>query len=170
MGGVRQTMVLMAGYPGAGKSTLALAVGAVLGWPVIDKDVFKALLLERGLPESSAGPLAYDLMFATAADLQHQGQSVILDSPLGHRVTWEAACRLAGGLPLKVVLCEAEAPTRDRRMRQRPPRISQPSSLSAPGGNPSWSFDHLPPGTLALETSRPLVELVRTVVSYLRKD
>lgn len=32
-------LVLMADYPGTGKSTLARAIGDVLGWAVIDKDV-----------------------------------------------------------------------------------------------------------------------------------
>jgi len=37
----RLTLVLMAGLPGAGKTTLAYALGRELGWQVIDKDTYK---------------------------------------------------------------------------------------------------------------------------------
>lgn len=39
------TLVMFAGLPGTGKSTLALALGKSLGWPVIDKDILNAVLL-----------------------------------------------------------------------------------------------------------------------------
>ncbi len=37
--GWEPVLVLMAGRPETGKSTLARAIGAALSWPVIDKDV-----------------------------------------------------------------------------------------------------------------------------------
>jgi shikimate kinase len=36
---VRQTLVLMAGLPGTGKSTLGYALAKTFDWIVIDKDV-----------------------------------------------------------------------------------------------------------------------------------
>ncbi len=47
----RPTLVLMAGPPGAGKTTLALAVSRALGWPVVDKDTLKGSTENRGLGE-----------------------------------------------------------------------------------------------------------------------
>ncbi len=53
----RPILLLMAGHPGAGKSTLALAIGCALGWPVLDKDTLKSTLLqsEPALPGSVQG-------------------------------------------------------------------------------------------------------------------
>ncbi len=52
---VGPTLVLMAGLAGTGKTSLALALGNRLGWPVIDKDTGKSGLLELGVSEELAG-------------------------------------------------------------------------------------------------------------------
>ena len=56
------TLVLMAGPPGAGKTTLALAIGHARGWPVIDKDTLKSAMLTVGVAEALAGPGSYELL------------------------------------------------------------------------------------------------------------
>jgi predicted ATPase len=53
------TLVLMVGLPGAGKSTLALALGRALGWPVVDKDIFDAVARTAGGTPVDASP--YDV-------------------------------------------------------------------------------------------------------------
>jgi len=76
------TLVLMAGMPGAGKTTPALALGRSLGWPVIDKDSLKSPMLTKGISNDLAGPASYALMLAMADDLLvRQRLSAILDSP-----------------------------------------------------------------------------------------
>src|SRR5437588_416046 len=81
----RLTFVLMAGLPGAGKSTLARALGRDLHWYVIDKNRHKEVLMEQGLNDEKAGNVAYELAFATAHDvLARQQASVILDSVALH--------------------------------------------------------------------------------------
>src|SRR5712691_8470492 len=54
------TLVLMAGLPGTGKSTLARALGHGLGWHVIDKDRHKAVLMKQGLEDERAGKVSYE--------------------------------------------------------------------------------------------------------------
>src|SRR5579884_3196748 len=58
------TLVLMAGAPGAGKTTLALAVGRALGWPVVDKDTLKSVLLTAAIANEVAGATSYRLLYA----------------------------------------------------------------------------------------------------------
>jgi predicted kinase len=84
-GSEQRTLVLMAGLPGAGKTTLALALGRALGWPVVDKDTLKSPLLKLGIANEVAGPASYTLLLALARDLLvHQRLSVILDSPAAY--------------------------------------------------------------------------------------
>ncbi len=46
MDDAKPVLILMAGMPGAGKSTVALALSAEFGMPVIDKDVVVSSLLD----------------------------------------------------------------------------------------------------------------------------
>ena len=48
----------MAGMPGSGKSTVALALGAALHCPVIDKDTLKSTLLTNDVNELVAASAA----------------------------------------------------------------------------------------------------------------
>jgi predicted kinase len=86
------------GPPGTGKSTLARAVGARLGWPAVDKDDVKDVLDGR-TPES--GRFAYEVMLRVARTQLRQGLSVVCDSPLlrgvyvqAHRIADETGARL----------------------------------------------------------------------------
>ena len=49
------TLVLMAGMPGSGKSSPALALGRLLNWPVVDKDTLKSTLLRARIPDDVSG-------------------------------------------------------------------------------------------------------------------
>ncbi len=167
----KSTLVMMAGLPGTGKSVLALEVGEVLGWPIIDKDTMKTTLLEAGIEERVAAGLAYELTLALAEDLLvRQRVSVIVDTPLTfHRTLTRAeSMTKSAGARLKVVFCQCSDELRDQRMQHRPPRASQPASLQSIGGNPVVQFDYLPVDTLVLDTSAPIENLVRTAVDYLR--
>src|SRR5437016_3411689 len=75
------TVVMLAGLPGTGKTTLAYELGRIFGWMVLDKDILNADLLNAGLQQAQAGPLAYEMMFSLARDLViRQRHSVIMDT------------------------------------------------------------------------------------------
>src|SRR6478752_7307744 len=75
------TLLMLAGLPGTGKSTLATALARRLGWPVIDKDLLNTVLLAADLTQAQAGSLAYELALTLAHALMVQhGQSLMLDT------------------------------------------------------------------------------------------
>ncbi|MGI8486329.1 MAG: AAA family ATPase [Thermomicrobiales bacterium] len=85
-------LILMAGMPGAGKSTIAQAIGCEFGFPVVDKDVILSALLKEDVPEGLAQPASYQALFDLAESLSiHQGISVILDSLCAFPSTLETA-------------------------------------------------------------------------------
>lgn len=167
------TLVLLAGLPGAGKTTLALALSRALGWPVVDKDSFKSPLLDLGVAEAVAGPASYELLFAVGRDLLvGQRLSVILDSPAAYPrcVTVAHDLVTAADARLKVVLCLAERAVRQERIAGRIAGASQPRVLNDTAETGHDRFAHLPAGALILDGTRPLPELVKAAIAYLRDD
>jgi predicted kinase len=76
-------IVMMAGLPGTGKSTLARALAERLEGMVLDKDVVRAALFAPGLLEYSAeqDDFCMEIMLKTAGYLlkKHSGLHVLLD-------------------------------------------------------------------------------------------
>lgn len=76
-------VVVLAGLPGTGKSTLAAALAPALPGAVLDKDVIRAVLFPEQLVEYSArqDDFCQEVMLRTAAYLLGQDRSlnIILD-------------------------------------------------------------------------------------------
>ncbi len=167
----RLTLVLMAGLPGAGKSTLASALSRELNWHVIDKDRHKELLLKQGIDDEKAGIATYELAFEIASSvLTRQQSSVILDSAALHTFILENAQDIVHSVPntqLKVILCVADRDLRNLRLRDRPAQITairvDPSTIA----DYLQLFKHLPRDTLVLYTNRSLVECLAEARDYL---
>jgi predicted kinase len=108
-------LIAFKGLPGCGKTTLSRALGQSLGWPVVSKDDFSAILDER---LTDYGPLAHELLWNTARALLSQGFSVICDSTLMGATSYAQACRVARetGADLIVVECYCSD---ERLWRQR---------------------------------------------------
>lgn len=79
------TLILMAGMPGSGKTTMARLVSRHLGIPVFAKDRVQRVLRDHNLAEASTGD-GYYIILDMADEQLGLGISVILDAtfPLDH--------------------------------------------------------------------------------------
>ncbi|MEU3310214.1 AAA family ATPase [Nocardiopsis sp. NPDC055551] len=74
-------LIVFAGLPGSGKSTIARALGRHSPAPVLSVDPVEAALLRSGIErEQPTGLAAYVVVEAMAADLLSLGQAVIVDA------------------------------------------------------------------------------------------
>ena len=82
------TLVVVSGLPGTGKSTLADAAGRRLGWPVFSMDWVLGALMPFGiLGPDNVAPVAYTLLERLARRQLMLDQSAIVECPsnaLGH--------------------------------------------------------------------------------------
>jgi predicted kinase len=172
----KPTLVLMAGLPGVGKTTLAFELGQRLGlgWVVLEKDRLKESFLEApplkgNFDEYTAGWEAYESIFTAAEDfLVNQQLSVILDTSLLHPFILERARKLIArsGAQLKIILCEVDERTRQYRLRTRKTRISQAKAHLLPK-EAAKQFDQLDPSSYKkIRTKCPLKTYINEAFTY----
>jgi predicted kinase len=169
----KPTLVLMAGFPGTGKTTIAAKLGRSLHWPVLDKDLLKLTLLNQklDLEPVRVGNTAYELLFSIAEDIVRRQQlSAILDTAAIHPFILKCAITIArsANARLKVILCIADNTIRNERLSKRPsPDLSTTSPINhAVIKNEFQYFKHLPADTLILETAYPLEDCLQSALQY----
>ena len=165
-------LVMMAGLPGVGKTSLTYALGGELGYQIVDKDLYRqALIQQTGLDPDQASKLAYELSFAQIHTLLVQRQlSTIFDSAALHRVTLDRIKDIMSRnnrATLKVILCVVERDLRNERLRNR---LDQPTNLSIDPATLSdyfRYFEHLPADRLTLFTHEPLAMCIEKARAYI---
>jgi predicted kinase len=124
---ISRTLIVMRGYPGTGKSTIARAIAHALDAPIIDRDIIRQTAVDilGNLPE--IGRFSYELMFALTKEQLKQELSVVIDTPLTYRTTYEQAQELANSssIPMLVVHCQCPPEVQRSRLEGRKGKVSQ---------------------------------------------
>jgi predicted kinase/ribosomal protein S18 acetylase RimI-like enzyme len=164
-------IVMLAGLPGTGKTTLAYALARALGLIVLDKDLVNTALISAAINQSIAGPLSYDVLLDLAEDMVAvQRHSVILDTAGRQPIILDRALQITtkASAMLRVIRLAAPREVRLRRMAAREPLPSQWSEDETTDIDEAQWYAHLPPDSLTIFSTRPVEELLPGAVKFLQ--
>jgi predicted kinase len=165
----KPTLVVMAGFPGTGKTTLANKLGQRLDWQVIDKDGIKEQYMCEGLSDEEAAWYAYEASFTKISiSLNIAKASVVFDSSAIPEFVWETAKKIAhnSGADLKVLHCMVDNDVRTRRLQERKPLISQRNSSTFTIRPDLSQFIHLPSDTFPVNTLTSSEPPLARIIDY----
>lgn len=122
----RSTFIVMRGFPGTGKSTIARLLATSLHAPLIDRDIIRQIAVDNFGNASPVGQFSYELMFALTREQLSLGLSVVVDTPLTYRRTYEGCLELARAYDTKmmVVHCQCPPDVQKRRLEGRKGQVS----------------------------------------------
>ena len=167
------TLVLMAGLPGTGKSTLAYALAKTFGWVVIDKDLIHSAMLAKGSGKLESTLAAYEAALALVKDLvEKQDRSVILDTAGRQPFILERSKEIVSqcGARLKIIRCVAPKEVRMTRLSMRSRQLSQWSAdFTSDDEQEAW-YTHLPNQLLVVQGDEPFELCLNAAVEYLNRE
>ena len=164
-------VLLVTGPPATGKSTLAAALAAASGLPVLASDVLRKA--------AGASPVDYDdesraAVYAALGDRACAAPAVIVDATFGHRGLQDAfftRCASDAGRPVLAIECVLGDAVRDERARARQSAGGDPSD-AGPREAATLAARHVrvdgrAVGRLVLDTSVPVDALVGRVEAWM---
>ncbi len=168
-------MVLLGGGPGVGKSTLARALSAAMGWSVVDADSLRKDLrgidhddhrveLHPDLYSEASTEDTYRGLVDRGGTLLDAGESVVLDATWHARVTasWHAAAAHERGARLIELECRLDSTVARERISRRQ-RSGRDPSDATPGivgaARDAW------PTSVPVDTSDPIDSICDQVIA-----
>jgi len=119
------------------------------------------------------GRFSYELMFALIREQLQLGLSVVVDTPLTYRITYEQAKELARtfSIPLLVVHCQCPPEVQKRRLEGRKGKVSEFQITSWEEWE-QWKprFEDFEDGGCVIDTSHPLDESLAKVMRSIHQE
>jgi predicted kinase len=166
----KSMLIVMRGYPGTGKSTVARQLAALLYAPLLDRDILRRAAVDHFGDSPDAGPFAYKLLFELVREQLGLGLSVVVDTPLTYRRTYDRCLEIAQGFQatMLVVHCQCPPPVQKCRLEGRKGQVSDFQITSWEEWE-RWKprFEEFEDHGCVIDTSRPLGESIAMVMRHI---
>ncbi len=166
-----KTIVMLAGLPGTGKSTLAMSLSTELDWPIIDKDLIHSALITSGQNKDESGSAAYEAGFWLVKDfVMRQNRSVVFDSAGRQKfilTRLQDVCSESQAI-LKIIHCSATRTVRQDRLAGRAKLGSQLAADVFSDDEEQVFYAHLPACQLYVDTTAGVSSILSRCLDYLR--
>jgi predicted kinase len=165
------SVVMMAGLPGTGKSTLATALAKQLGFVIIDKDRIHSAMIAKGWDKTASAEVAYEVAFWLLDDLVNQQEHAVIFDSAGRQpfifARLQAICA-QHPTPLKVIHCRAATHERSRRLSLRPSIGSQLQTNQFTDAEDYAFYAYLPDQRFIADTTHGVAQVLPACVTYLQ--
>jgi predicted kinase len=166
------TFIVMRGYPGTGKSTIARLLAAALHAPLIDRDIIRQMAVDLFGNQPQVGQFSYELLFALAREQLRLGLSVVVDTPLTYRTTYDQCKELAQAFhtPMLVVHCQCPPEVQKRRLEGRKGKVSE-FQITSWREWEQWRprFEEFEDGGCNIDTSNPMDDSLAKVMRWIHE-
>lgn len=148
-------LIVFAGLPGVGKTTIARELASRVHAAVIRVDAIEAAVVRHGLDSHPVGPIGYAIAHEIAAGCLQVGTSVVVDAVNPVAVARSGWSALAAGTGAALTFVEVQLGSADEHRRRVSSRVSDVDGLVVP----TWD-EVLASGYEAWDESRDGVHLV----------
>jgi predicted kinase len=135
---VDPVLVVMAGRPGTGKTTLSRSLAPLLGAAILRTDVIATVLMTSGLTDQPerAGDVTHDVTLRLAAEMLGAGTSVIIDGVNATHERRKAWVGLADETSVPLCFIETHLPDVNEHRRRVDERTADVPGMIVP----SWDY------------------------------
>lgn len=150
---------------------IARAIANALHAPLIDRDILRQVAVNIFGNHADIGRFSYELMFALAKEQLRLGLSVVIDTTLTYRITYEQSLSLAEEfhVPILVVHCQCSPELQRQRIEGRKGQVSAFQITSWEEWQ-RWKprFEDFDDHGCVIDTSYPLEESLAKVMDAIR--
>jgi len=165
-------LIVMAGLPGTGKSTIAEVLAGRIEYTVISVDPIEAAILSAGIDAGQPTGLAAYLVAGTLAEMALKaGHNVIIDAVNAVQPAREQWVNLANrmGEPIRFieVVCTDEELHRSRLVDHTPSGVEAPAVEQSLEEYDEWTGPSAAVGRITLDTVEPIGVNVDRAIAFL---
>jgi len=167
-------LIVIGGFAGAGKSTLARRLGETLSLPVFEIDQIARDLHDskdfHGTRKEAQG-ISFDFFYSFAKQCLQNRVSLILDQNMGHSITWQNVAKLSKqveDIEVKILILDCPYEVCVQRFYNRE---NHPHQGNVNIHEHKYKWDYLNEndfaGVLRIDATKPVEEVFREALSLL---